>query len=187
MYPREAPLEIEIGCGKGRFLLARARACPGHNYLGIDRLLVRLRKASKKIVREGLANVRLLRIEARYAVQYLLPPGCASCVYVLFPDPWPKRRHHRRRLFCPEFLDPLHAVLAKDGRVHVATDHMPYFEEIRALVAGDTRFCSIDPFVPAESERTGFELIFVNQGARIGRCSFRKKATPDGGPLPGPP
>ena len=115
LFPSEAPLEVDLGCGKGRFLTSRALACPGHNFVGVDRLLARLRKVDKKIARMDLENVRLLRIEVSYAVRYLLPPNSVSVYYIFFPDPWPKKRHHRRRLINPAFLDALHSTLTEDG------------------------------------------------------------------------
>jgi len=175
VFGRDGPLEVDVGCGKGRFLAARAKASPDSNFLGIDRLLVRLRKVDKKIARDGLQNVRLLRIEASYAIQHLLPPGCVSCFYVFFPDPWPKRRHHRRRLFTPAFLDSLHTALGKSGIVHVVTDHLPYAESIRSLFEADPRFLPAPDFEPgSENERTEFELLFRGQDAPIARCSWEK-------------
>ena len=86
IFPAPAPLHVDVGCGKGRFLVARAQACPRINFLGIDRQLVRLRKIDKKLRRAGMHNVRLLRLEADYALSYLLPPGSVNVMYILFPD-----------------------------------------------------------------------------------------------------
>ena len=175
MFPEPRPLEVDVGCGKGRFLLARAGKHPGLNFLGIERLLVRVRKIDRKAVRAGLANVRLLRLEAAYTVEYLLPPACVTTYYILFPDPWPKRRHHRRRLFTPAFIDSLERTLVPGGCVHAATDHAEYFAQIRQLLAADARFEAAPTFVPEADERTDFELEFLSQGLEIGRCSFRKR------------
>lgn len=176
IFDPNKPLEVDLGCGKGRFLLARAKANPNSNFLGIDRLLRRLRKVNRKISREGLANVRLLRIEASYAVEYLLPPLSVSTFYIFFPDPWPKRRHARRRLFTKSFPGSLHKTLLQGGHVHLATDHADYFTEICNLFAQDHRFTAVSPFMPAEEERTDFELVFLEQDVSVGRCSFKKIA-----------
>lgn len=175
LFDGQRPLEVDVGCGKGRFLTARAAAHPEANFLGIDRLLLRLRKISKRLLRHGLSNVRLLRLEAAYAVRYLLPPRSVSVFYVFFPDPWPKRRHHRRRLFCPQFLDDLHRTLQPNGRVHVATDHLEYFAAIEACFAADARFDPTEPFQPTADQQTDFEIGFLAAGARIGRASFVKR------------
>lgn len=168
------PLEVDVGCGKGRFLTARAMAHPDVSFLGIDRLLVRIRKVAGKVSRHGLSNVRLLRIEAAYAVQYLLPPASVRTFYIFFPDPWPKRRHHRRRLFTPAFIDSLHRTMEPGALLHLATDHLDYFTDIRALFDADARFHETAHFEPSEEERTDFERIFLSQSAPIGRCSFQR-------------
>ena len=174
-YPVSAPLELDLGAGKGRFLLARAEAHPYTNFLGVDRLLVRLRKIDRHLGRRGLSNVRLLRIEIAYAVEYLLPPTSVSTVYAFFPDPWPKKKHHRRRLFTPAFIDSLYRLLRPGGSIHIATDHADYFSHMRALFDADPRFDGQSPFMPAEQERTDFEMLFTQQGLSIGRCSFRRR------------
>ena len=181
VFDPSRPLEVDVGCGKGRFLLARALRFPDHNFLGIDRLVVRLGKVDRRIVRQSLPNVRLLRMEAWYAIAHLLPPESVTCFYVFFPDPWPKRRHHGRRLFTADFLTSLHRALRDDGQVHVATDHTDYLAWIQKAFALDPRFERIEPFVPQEDERTDFERIFSAQGLPIGRCSYRKVSTSPGG------
>jgi tRNA (guanine-N7-)-methyltransferase len=173
-FPRRQPLEIDLGCGKGRFLLARAAANPHTNFLGIERMLRRVRKVDNKVRRGRLDNVRLLRMEGYYATTFLVPPESVQTYYVLFPDPWPKKRHHGERLFSPRFMDAIHRTLLPGGCLHVATDHLPYYEEIRALIGADTRFTPVAPFVPREEEQTDFERYYVTH-KEIGRCSFRKK------------
>ena len=167
-------LEVDLGCGKGRFLLARAAAQPQTSFLGLDRQTRRLAKVERKAQRAQLTNIRLLYAEAAYAVAHLLPFGSVAAYYLFFPDPWPKRRHHRRRLFDAAFLDALNATLMPDGRIHLATDHQDYVESIRRLLAGDARFVEREAFITSDAERTDFELIFLQQNKPIGRCSFAK-------------
>jgi tRNA (guanine-N7-)-methyltransferase len=164
-FPRPAPLEIDLGCGKGRFLLARAATHPDINFLGIDRMLRRLRKVDGKAARAGLDNVRLLRMEAYYATVYLIPPGRVRTFYIFFPDPWPKKRHHKHRLFNAPFMDALVKTLEPGGAMHLATDHGAYFEEIQELLRADRRFQLTDPFIPSDAERTDFERIFHGRAA----------------------
>ncbi len=175
LFDPARPLEVDCGCGKGRFLLARAAAHPDVQFLGIDRMLVRMRKLDRKIVRAGLQNVRLLRMEAFYSLQQLLPDHRIRTVYIFFPDPWPKRRHHRRRLFGPEFLDVLWARLETGGTVQVATDHLDYFAEIRKCLAADARFSEVPHLVRSADEQTDFELIFRGQGLPVGECAFKAR------------
>lgn len=174
-FREDQPLEIDLGCGKGRFLLARAASHPEVNFLGIDRMLRRIRKVDRKVVRANLPNVRLLRMEGYYATVYLVPPESVSAYYIFFPDPWPKYRHQRHRLFNKGFLDALARTLRPGGLVHMATDHEPYFEKTEKLLGKDTRFEVVEPFMPLEEERTDFELLFIER-KEIGRCSVRKKA-----------
>lgn len=175
MFPGEGPLEIDLGCGKGRFLLARAAAHPDTRFLGIDRMLRRIRKIDNKAQRRGLENIRLLRMEGYYAVSYLLPADTVSVYYIFFPDPWPKKRHQENRIFNPRFVDALHRTLRAGGLVHIATDHLPYFDDIAAIMRADARFRETMPFIPAPEEQTDFELWYLDKKP-IGRCSFAKNA-----------
>jgi len=171
------PLVIDIGGGKGRYLLAAAGKAPHVRFLGIDRLLVRLRKIDRRLHRQGLRNVRLLRIEAAYALRYLIPSATVSRVTIFFPDPWPKRRHHPRRLLGPVFLNDLHRVLRPLARVDIATDHLEYFQVIQETFRRDPRFEAVEPFVTAPDEQTEFELEFLAQGLPIGRASYVARLT----------
>ncbi len=170
-YP-ERPLEVDIGSGKGRFLVARSGKFPETNFLGIERQLGRVHTSGRRCERAGRQNVRLFRMEGYYAISKMMPADYVANYYFFFPDPWPKARHHDQRLFNAHFMDALFQTLETNGCLHVATDHLPYFEEIHELLIKDRRFDEITPFEPDEDERTDFELIFSHK--QIGRCSFRK-------------
>jgi tRNA (guanine-N7-)-methyltransferase len=174
LFEHEQPLEIDIGCGKGRFLLSRAASYPETNFIGIDRMNGRLGKLDRKIMRADLRNVRLIEMEAAYTVNELLPSEIVSVYYIFFPDPWPKRKHHRRRLMNKDFLNALYRTLIPDGQVNFSTDHLDYFEAGKKLLLADKRFKEIKTFQRSENEKTDFELIFTNQGLPIGNCSFKK-------------
>ena len=169
----ERPLEVDVGSGKGRFLVARSGRCPDVNFLGIERLLGRVNRSGRRCERAGRENVRLLRMEGYYAVRYLMPADYVAAYYIFFPDPWPKKRHRDHRLFNPPFLDAVHRSLEPGGKLHVATDHLPYFEEIAEILRSDDRFEEIPPFIPDEEEKTDFELLFAHK--QIGRISVRKR------------
>lgn len=169
----EHSLEIDIGSGKGRFLVARSGKFPDINFLGIERMLLRVNTSGRRCERAGRENVRVFRMEGYYAISQLMPSDYVANYYFFFPDPWPKVRHEEYRLFNPAFMDALHRTLENDGCLNVATDHLPYFDEIYALLQRDERFEEIEAFEPDDEERTDFELIFSYK--QIGRCSFRKK------------
>lgn len=169
----ERPFEVDLGCGKGRFLLVRSGKFPETNYLGIDRMLNRIRKIDSKAQRLSRKNVRLLRIDAYYATTFLLPPESVDTYYVFYPDPWPKEKHHHNRLFNEPFMDAIARTLKPGGHIHAASDHLPYFDEIYALLKNDKRFEQTDTFIPAEDEVTDFELIFAHKVP--GRASFIRK------------
>ena len=173
LFPHpEYPLEIDIGSGKGRFLTARSGHFPQTNFLGIERQLLRIDQAGRRCERAERENVRLLRMEGYYAIRYLIPVHSVDTYYFFYPDPWPKARHHDNRLFNPAFMDALHRTLKPDGCLHIATDHLPYFDEIQCLLENDSRFKKIKTFLPADDERTDFELIFHDKIP--GRCSYKK-------------
>ncbi len=166
------PLDVELGCGKGRFLATRAAKQPERNFLGIDRLLARIRRVDRKLQRANLTNVRLLRIESAYAIERLLPPASISTLFVFFPDPWPKRRHHPRRLFSIAFIASLQRTMAPGGTIHVRTDHTDYGLEIRKRFTANPAFTEFPAPPPEPDEITEFEELFTGQGLPITRLSF---------------
>lgn len=175
VFARPLAIEVDIGCGKGSFLLWAAQRRPGSNFVGVERLLARLRKVDRKIQRLGLANVRLLRIEAGYLVARLIPAESVAVYHIYFPDPWPKRRHRRRRLFTADFVSHLHRTLQPGGVVNIATDCDDYFSEIKKLMSGSGRFVETQPeHLPPEA-RTDFEREFLAAGREIGRCRFVRR------------
>ncbi len=176
------PLEIEVGCGKGRFLTARAKAHPECDFLGIERMLERVRLFDGKCRRGGIDNARVLRLEALYTFHYLLPAHHARRVYVFFPDPWPKRKHHAHRLFGPLFLNALWKRLEIGGRLEFATDHAEYFETVRTCFADDQRFEEVEPMPRPPEVWTEFETMFREQGLSI-HCAAWRSLPADDAPL----
>jgi tRNA (guanine-N7-)-methyltransferase len=184
LFPERHPLEVEIGAGNGRFLAARAAAHPATNYLAVERLPGRVRTLDRRASETGLQNIRIVLLEALYTFYYLLPRHGVRTVYIFFPDPWPKRRHHSHRLFSPVFLDALWHTLEIGGCVQVATDHTGYFEQIRRCLEADARFEEIPAMERTPEEQTDFELLFRAQGLPISQCAFRSLAAADEQPLP---
>lgn len=167
----DRPLHVDVGSGKARFLLSRARTCPEVNHLGLERMLKRVRKTVRKAEREELKNLRVIRIDAEYAIRFLIPNDAVTLYTILFPDPWPKKRHAHHRLMRPEFLDALVRTMRPGGIVHFATDHTPYYRESMQHILNDSRFARTDTWVPTEDEVTEFERLFRDEKP-IGRASF---------------
>lgn len=142
IFPGTAlPLELDLGSGDGTFLIEMAAAHPDRSFLGVERLAGRVEKTAKRIVEQQLTNVRVLRLETSYTLGWLLPTACASRVHLLCPDPWPKKGHHRRRLFNdPEFLGGLERVLVPQGEFLHKTDDRPYFENALEVMATQEAF-----------------------------------------------
>jgi tRNA (guanine-N7-)-methyltransferase len=165
-----------VGCGKGSFLLWMAQANPERNYLGVERQLGRLRRVDKKIQRLGLCRVRLMRIEAAYLIDRLIPDASVQAYHIYFPDPWPKRRHHRRRLFTQEFVTGLYRTLRTPGVVNIASDFEEYFAEIQKVMArmGGFGFTEHEPMALPEGARTDFEREFLAAGKTIFRSRWEK-------------
>jgi tRNA (guanine-N7-)-methyltransferase len=170
IFGRNAPLHVDLGCGDGSFLCAMAQQTADRNFLGIERLLDRVRTSVRKAA--ALENVRLLRIESSYAVCYLLPAESVETFYLLFPDPWPKRRHHPRRIVTPDFLGSIHAALQKNGTFHVATDDVDYFGKIRKIAESNPDFAILDGGLNLPLSKFG--LIFREQGMPIHWLALRK-------------
>ena len=159
VFANARPVELEIGSGKGTFLLARAAARPELNFLGIEWAGAYCRYAADRIRRAGLPNVRMLRTDAAAFVKTCLSDASIWRLHVYFPDPWPKRRHRRRRLIQVPFLHEARRILAPGGQLIVVTDHQGYFLHIRRAFAAVPGLARI-PF-PQMTDATG-ELVGTN-------------------------
>jgi tRNA (guanine-N7-)-methyltransferase len=170
-FGREAPLHVDLGCGDGSFLCELAERYPEKNFLGVDKMAGRVAKTCQKAV--ALENVRALNVEISYAVRYLLPPESVETFYLAFPDPWPKRRHHRRRLFTNDFLDSVNRTLERAGTLRITTDQRDYFNQIDRAARNYPSFMIVD-VDDVDLPATKFEKRFRQHGAQIYRLALRK-------------
>lgn len=141
--PSAPPLEIDVGCHRGLFLVDMAALFPAHNFLGVERQRERVARTRKKIERLGLGNAAAVQGEGLETLKSL-PPGRVDHIHVLFPDPWPKRRHHSRRLVQKEFLDLCATLLKTGGWLRLVTDDEPYAVAMRAAAEGAAQFVRED-------------------------------------------
>jgi tRNA (guanine-N7-)-methyltransferase len=175
LFGRDAPTDIEIGTGKGKFLNEFATARPERDFLGVERSAKYHRLCCDRAARRGLTNVRLLRTTGEDLLFRLLAEGSVSSMYVLFPDPWPKKRHHKRRLFKSEIVVAMTRALAIGGRLLVKSDHTDYAEVIGEVLAGAPGLTPIDPDEAfAGLPLTGFEHKYEIEGRTIHAFALEK-------------
>ncbi|MCE5276426.1 MAG: tRNA (guanosine(46)-N7)-methyltransferase TrmB [Planctomycetaceae bacterium] len=168
LFGNARPVEVEIGCGKGTFLLTRAKARPEVNFIGLEYARAYALYCADRFRRAGLENVRMLAADAGAFFKTALGEASVQRVHIYFPDPWPKRKHHRRRLIQPAFIEQVRRVLTAGGLLQIVTDHREYFEQIRRVLAEASGFATIDfpSMTDAAGEITGtnFERKYIAQG-----------------------
>jgi len=168
LYPQTAAINVEIGSGKGRFLIEISQAQTDRNFLAVERAAKYYELSSLRVAKRGLQNVRTLRTTAEDLLYRLLPPSSVDTFYVLFPDPWPKKRHHKRRFFTPDNLNALCHKLTPGGRLLVKSDHLGYSEVIAEAIAGCAGLVGIDAAAAfAGLPLSGFEVKYRDQGREI--------------------
>ena len=174
LFPRAQPLEVELGSGDGSFLVNYAKLHPERNVLGVERLLGRLRKLDRKGLRAGLVNLRGLRIESSYCLEYLLPPASVIALHIYFPDPWPKRKHRKNRLINERFTAIIRQALSPGGVVYLRTDDDDYFAQMVTSFAADAAFKLIDTPAELSAVVTDFERNFLARGVATLRAAYLK-------------
>ncbi len=173
LFSVRQPVEVELGSGDGSFLVQWAREHPHTNFIGIERLLGRIRKMDRKAQRAGLRNLRGIRIESAYFLEFLLPVKTTRALHVYFPDPWPKRKHRRHRLVNERFPALAHQALEPGGIVYFRTDDQNYFEQITTVFGSSPLFHSVPTAEELASVLTDFERDFQARGVGTLRAAYR--------------
>lgn len=176
VFGNDHPLYIEIGCGKGEFISQYPNIHPEWNFLGFEGREKRIRNILKKIDPQKNPNVRIIRLMVDARITQIIPPQSVQGVYIQHPDPWPKKRHHKRRLIQQDFLDALASILAPDALVHISTDHAEYANWIAEEFVKNPNFLSlhdqpiqakpsmdhhIETWYEVDQRRQGFEPNFM--------------------------
>ena len=175
LFPRPQPLEVELGSGDGSFAVHHAQGHPDRNFLAVERLLGRLRKIDRKGRRAGLDNLRLVRLEASYFVEFLLPRESVRALHIYFPDPWPKRKHRKNRLINARFTELARQVLAPGGAVYLRTDDEDYFAQMTAVFAANADFFLAETPAGLSAIQTDFERDFLARGVAALHAAYQRR------------
>jgi tRNA (guanine-N7-)-methyltransferase len=179
-FGRRAPVVVEVGSGMGETTARIARENPGTDYLAIEVHAPGVGSLLKQLGEEGIGNVRVVRHDAVEVMRDMIPPGALAGVHVFFPDPWPKKRHHKRRLIQPSFARLLAGRLGPGGFLHVATDWQDYAEHVLAVLSQEPLLANTaEAFAPRPASRpeTKFERRGLKLGHGVWDIVFRRVAT----------
>jgi len=180
IFGRSAAVNVEIGCGKATFLLNEARDHPELNFLGLEQANKYYRHSVDRIGRWGLKNVRIIRADAASFLAERLIDASVACFHIYFPDPWPKRRHHKRRFFSHPNIEQMLRCLQPSGTIKIATDHSEYFEQIRQLIDVQRHRLRQIEFLPSagaghdEWVGTNFERKYIKEKRSIYTIAVEK-------------
>ncbi len=173
IFGRHAPVHIEIGSGKGRFLIELALSRPDLDFLAVERAAKYHSLVCARVARRGISNVRTLRTTAEDLLFRLLPEASIDALYVLFPDPWPKKRHHKRRLFNADVSAAMVRALKPGAPLLVKSDHAAYAEVIGEVLLRTHGLDEADPQQAfADLPHTGFECKYLVEGREINRFAM---------------
>lgn len=167
-------VEMDMGCGRGRFTLALAARYPERLIIGSDVMIGRLRRIEAKVEKRDVGNIRLLRAESGALAEFQMPSHCIDRLHILCPDPWPKDKGKARRLVCSAFLCTLPRILKPGGILHLSTDHYPYHKDWKGLM-DSLPFFREEPDAMADVTdiKTDFELQWEAEGKEVRHLAYR--------------
>ncbi|HVT02026.1 MAG TPA: tRNA (guanosine(46)-N7)-methyltransferase TrmB [Thermoanaerobaculia bacterium] len=171
MFGNDLPVIVEIGSGKGRFLLESARLDPARNYTGIEKSLHYYRVILSRLERACLPNARIINFDAFAILRDSVKSKSIAEIHIYFPDPWPRKREQKRRMIRPEVVEQMNRVLADDGFGRYVTDHKEYFEAARPVLESVFK---VTEQAGDRPPRTNYEAKYREQGRPIYEVTFRK-------------
>ena len=180
VFDNTNPLNLEIGFGVGNFLIEMAIREPDENFIGMDFYHKGIRKVITRIGRYQVSNIRIVYGDAKEKLPILFNEAELSRVYINFPDPWPKKKHHKRRLIKPAFIKNLAAKLKPGGEIHIATDYEPYAIEILEFFEAEPLLTNKSGYRTFLAQKEGtpqtkYEKKFINSGEKIFYLEFVKQ------------
>lgn len=183
LFENDRPVELEVGSGRGLFLVTAGAAHPQTNFLGLEYDFKEGRRAARRLQKRAFPNVRIIGADARIVIPRYIPDASIAALHVYFPDPWWKRRHHKRRIWNEEFVAQAARMIQPEGLLHAWTDVEEYFEAIVELVDGVPAFERLP--APAEKSaehdmdyRTSFERKKRKAGFPIYRALWKRRLRP---------
>lgn len=178
LFSDDRPLEVDLGCGDGSFLEEMAAFYPERNFLGVERLIGRVEKTARRLQQRGLTNARVLRLESVYALGWMLPESSVSRLHLLCPDPWPKKKHHDRRIYNnSDFHGALTRVLVPEGELLLKSDDLPYYESALEVMSAHANFEKLDwPENAFPYPLTDFEQQWLALSKTMHRARWKKLA-----------
>jgi tRNA (guanine-N7-)-methyltransferase len=183
LFRRRAPVTLEIGFGNGESLAAQAQAAPERDFIGVEVHRPGIGHLLVEIARRGLGNVRILGEDAVEVLERRIPPGSLDAVQIFFPDPWHKKRHHKRRLVQAEFVALLASRLRPGGLLHLATDWEDYAAHMAAVLAEASELFVPEgqqpaPQRPVHRPETRFERRGERLGHAVSDFLYRRRTAP---------
>lgn len=178
LFGNRRPVELEIGAGRGDFLKNYCEENPDLNLVAVERKLNYLMRGINKAHKKGLTNVQFLNLEVRHFLEDYVPRQSLRAVHIYHPDPWPKKRHLKRRLIQPDFVKLLAETISPGGELHLRTDHANYFEHMMEVMEKQGFFEQVPVPENIAKHKTGFEVRFTEQGVPIHYASYVLKNPP---------
>ena len=174
IFPKSQAIHIDLGAGDGGFAVALAQKNPQWNVLAVERLKGRATKIEREARRLNLSNLRILRLESCYFITYLVPPLSVAAIHVMHPDPWPKRKQQKNRLFQKSFVEHCAKVLVSGGSLRFTSDHPNYFSEVLKVVGNVSQFQMQNWNSTLNYPKSDFEKQFIGEDKIVMQQIWKK-------------